>query len=208
MSKVLLINGSPHAHGCTATALGIVAEELQRAGMETETVHVGHKDIHGCIGCYKCAELGRCVFNNDLVNEVAEKFREADGLVVGSPVYYAGPNGALVAFLNRLFFSAPFPKRFKVGAAVASARRAGTITTLDQLNKYFQLAEMPVASSRYWNEVHGHTPEQVLQDEEGCQIMRVLGRNMAFLVKAIARQREAEGLPTEEPTRIATNFIR
>ena len=130
------------------------------------------------------------------------------GLVIGSPVYYAGPNGTLISFLNRLFFSASFPKRFKVGAAVASARRAGTGNTLDQLNKYFLHGEMPVASSRYWNEVHGNTPEEVLQDEEGCQIMRVLGRNMAFLIKAIARQREAVGLPEQEPKRIATNFIK
>ncbi len=229
--KVLLINGSPHAHGCTRTALDIVARELERNGIETEVVHVGHKDIRGCIGCYKCRELGRCVFDNDLVNgrsseshqarldgrvvtdvdvinEVAKKFEEADGLVIGSPVYYAGPNGTLISFLNRLFFSTSFPKRFKVGAAVVSARRTGTGNTLDQLNKYFLHGEMPVASSRYWNEVHGNTPEEVLQDEEGCQIMRVLGRNMAFLIKAIARQREAVGLPEQEPKRIATNFIK
>ena len=206
--KVLLINGSPHAHGCTRTALDIVAGELERNGIDTEVVHVGHKDIRGCIGCYKCQELGRCVFDNDLVNEVAKKFEEADGLVIGSPVYYAGPNGTLISFLNRLFFSTTFPKRFKVGAAVASARRAGTGNTLDQLNKYFLHGEMPVASSRYWNKVHGNTPEEVMQDEEGCQIMRVQGRNMAFLIKAIARQREAEGLPELEPQRIATNFVR
>jgi len=206
--KVLLVNGSPHAHGCTRTALDIVAGELERNGIETEVVHVGHKDIRGCIGCYKCRELGHCVFDNDLVNEVAKKFEEADGLVIGSPVYYAGPNGTLISFLNRLFFSTSFPKRFKVGAAVASARRAGTGNTLDQLNKYFLHGEMPVASSRYWNEVHGNTPEEVLHDEEGCQIMRVLGRNMAFLIKAIARQREAEDLPKQEPKRIATNFIK
>ncbi len=206
--KVLLINGSPHAHGCTRTALDIVARELERNGIETEVVHVGHKDIRGCIGCYKCRELGRCVFDKDEVNEVAKKFEEADGLVIGSPVYYAGPNGTLISFLYRLFFSTSFPKRFKVGAAVASARRAGTGNTLDLLNKYFLHGEMPVASSRYWNEVHGNTPEEVIQDEEGCQIMRVLGRNMAFLIKAIARQREAEGLPEQEPKRIATNFVR
>lgn len=205
--KVLLINGSPHAHGCTRTALDIVAGELERNGIETEVVHVGHKDIRGCIGCYKCRKLGRCVFDNDVINEVAKKFEESDGLVIGSPVYYAGPNGTLISFLNRLFFSTSFPKRFKVGAAVASARRAGTGNTLDQLNKYFLHGEMPVASSRYWNEVHGNTPEEVMQDEEGCQIMRVLGRNMAFLIKAIARQRDAEGLPEQEPKRIATNFI-
>lgn len=206
--KVLLINGSPHAHGCTRTALDIVAVELERNGIETEVVHVGHKDIRGCIGCYKCRELGRCVFNNDMVNEVAKKLEEADGLVIGSPVYYAGPNGTLISFLNRLFFSASFEKRFKVGAAVVSARRMGTTATLDQLNKYFLYGEMPVVASRYWNAVHGNNPEEVMKDEEGLQTMRVLGRNMAFLIRAIAREREAVGLPETDPTRIATNFIR
>jgi multimeric flavodoxin WrbA len=206
--KVLLINGSPHAHGCTRTALDIVAVELERNGIETEVVHVGHKDIRGCIGRYKCRELGRCVFNNDMVNEVAKKLEEADGLVIGSPVYYAGPNGTLISFLNRLFFSASFEKRFKVGAAVVSARRMGTTATLDQLNKYFLHGEMPVVASRYWNAVHGNNPEEVMKDEEGLQTMRVLGRNMAFLIRAIAREREAVGLPETDPTRIATNFIR
>jgi multimeric flavodoxin WrbA len=206
--KVLLINGSPHAHGCTRTALDIVAVELERNGIETEVVHVGHKDIRGCIGCYKCRELGRCVFNNDMVNEVAKKLEESDGLVIGSPVYYAGPNGTLISFLNRLFFSASFEKRFKVGAAVVSARRMGTTATLDQLNKYFLHGEMPVVASRYWNAVHGNNPEEVMKDEEGLQTMRVLGRNMAFLIRAIAREREAVGLPETDPTRIATNFIR
>ena len=137
--KVLLINGSPHAHGCTFTALSVVADELQRNGVETEIIHVGHKDIRGCIGCYKCRELGRCVFEKDMVNEVAKKFEQADGLIIGSPVYYAGPNGTLISFLNRLFFSASFEKRFKVGAAIVSARRMGTTATLDTLNKYFLL---------------------------------------------------------------------
>lgn len=207
MYKVLLINGSPHAHGCTFTALDIVAKELDKNGVAAEIIHVGHKDIRGCIGCYKCRELGRCVFDKDAVNELAKKFEEADGLVVGSPVYYAGPNGTLISFLDRLFFSTAFEKRFKVGAAVVSARRMGTTAALDVLNKYFLHGEMPVAASRYWNAVHGNTPAEVLQDEEGCQVMRVLGRNMAFLIKAIAREREAEGLPEQEPRRIATNFI-
>ena len=206
--KVLLINGSPHAHGCTHTALNVVAEELQKAGVETEIVHVGHKDIRGCIGCYKCREIGRCVFNDDLVNEVARKFKEADGLVIGSPVYYAGPNGTLVSFLNRLFFSTSFEKRFKVGAAVVSARRMRTTATLDTQNKYFLHGEMPVASSRYWNAVHGNTAEEVLKDDEGLQTMRVLGRNMAFLIRAIHAERERGGLPEQDPQRIATNFIR
>jgi multimeric flavodoxin WrbA len=143
-----------------------------------------------------------------MVNEVAKKLEEADGLVIGSPVYYAGPNGTLISFLNRLFFSASFEKRFKVGAAVVSARRMGTTATLDQLNKYFLHGEMPVVASRYWNAVHGNNPEEVMKDEEGLQTMRVLGRNMAFLIRAIAREREAVGLPETAPTRIATNFIR
>ena len=205
--KVLLINGSPHAHGCTYTALSVVADELQKNGVENEIIHVGHKAIRGCIACGKCAELGRCVFNDDMVNPVAEKFREADGLIVGSPVYYAGATGTLTSFLDRLFFSTPFDKRMKVGAAVCSARRAGTTATLDQLNKYFAISEMPIASSRYWNMVHGFTPEDVMQDEEGCQIMRVLGRNVAFLVRAIAAERERNGLPEKEVAHY-TNFIR
>ncbi len=206
--NVLLINGSPHADGCTFTALDIVAKELEAQGVTAEIVHVGHKAIRGCIGCYKCAELGRCVFDNDMVNEVARKFEQADGLVVGSPVYYAGAAGTLISFLNRLFFSTPFSKRFKVGAAVVSARRAGTTATFDELNKFFTISEMPIVSSRYWNEVHGNAPEQVLQDEEGCQVMQTLGRNMAFLIKAIAREREAAGLPEEIQNPVFTNFIR
>ena len=204
--KALLINGSPHANGCTFTALSIVAEELQKNGIETEIIHIGNKDIRGCIACGKCAELGRCVFN-DMVNEVAPKFEQADGLVVGSPVYYAGPNGTLTNLLDRLFFSTPFDKRMKVGAAVVSARRGGTTAAFDRLNKYFTISEMPIASSRYWNMVHGHTPEDVMQDEEGVQIMRILGRNMAFLMRAIAAERERNGLPEKEVTRY-TNFIR
>ena len=204
--KALLINGSPHANGCTFTALNIVAEELQKNGIETEIVHIGNKDIRGCIACGKCAELGRCVFN-DMVNEVAPKFEQADGLVVGSPVYYAGPNGTLTNLLDRLFFSTPFDKRMKVGAAVVSARRGGTTAAFDRLNKYFTISEMPIVSSRYWNMVHGHTSEDVMKDEEGVQIMRILGRNMAFLMRAIAAERERNGLPEKEVTKY-TNFIR
>jgi multimeric flavodoxin WrbA len=204
--KTLLINGSPHANGCTFTALNIVAEELRKNGIDTEIVHIGNKDIRGCIACGKCAELGRCVFN-DMVNEVAPKFEQADSLVVGSPVYYAGPNGTLTNLLDRLFFSTPFDKRMKVGAAVVSARRGGTTAAFDRLNKYFTISEMSIASSRYWNMVHGHTPEDVMKDEEGVQIMRILGRNMAFLMRAIAAERERNGLPEKEVTRY-TNFIR
>ncbi|MBP3737499.1 MAG: flavodoxin family protein [Muribaculaceae bacterium] len=206
--NVLLINGSPRPNGCTATALGIVAQELQNGGIDTQIVNIGTKEVRGCISCFKCQELGHCVFSNDLVSELAHKFELADGLVVGSPVYYASANGSLISLLDRLFFSTPFSKAMKVGAAVASARRAGTTATLDELNKYFTLAEMPIASSRYWNEVHGNTPEQVMQDEEGVQIMRVLGRNMAFLIRAIAAERERNGLPPEVQPRINTNFIR
>ncbi len=204
--KTLLINGSPHANGCTFTALNIVAEELRKNGIDTEIVHIGNKDIRGCIACGKCAELGRCVFN-DMVNEVAPKFERADGLVVGSPVYYAGPNGSLTNLLDRLFFSTPFDKRMKVGAAVISARRGGTTAAFDRLNKYYTISEMPIASSRYWNMVHGHSTEDVMQDEEGVQIMRILGRNMAFLIRAIAAEHERNGLPEKEVTKY-TNFIR
>ena len=204
--KALLINGSPHANGCTYTALSIVAEELQKNGIETEIVHIGSKDIRGCIGCGKCRELGHCVFN-DMVNEIAPKFEQADGLVVGSPVYYAGPNGTLTNLLDRLFYSAHYDLRMKVGAAVVSARRAGTTAAFDRLNKYFTISEMPVVSSRYWNMVHGFTAEDVMKDEEGCQIMRVLGRNMAFLIRAIAAERERNGLP-EKLEASYTTFIR
>jgi multimeric flavodoxin WrbA len=204
--KVLLINGSPHTNGCTFTALNIVAEELQKNGIETEIIHIGNKDIRGCIACGKCYELGHCVFN-DMVNEVASKLEQADGLVVGSPVYYAGPNGTLTNLLDRLFYSAHYDLRMKVGAAVVSARRGGTTAAFDRLNKYFTISEMPVVSSRYWNMVHGHTAEDVMKDEEGCQIMRVLGRNMAFLIRAIAAERERNGLPEKEVTKY-TNFIR
>ena len=198
--KALLINGSPHANGCTFTALSIVAEELQKNGIETEIVHIGNKDIRGCIAC------GKCVFN-DMVNEVAPKFEQADGLVVGSPVYYAGPNGTLTNLLDRLFFSTPFDKRMKVGAAVVSARRGGTTAAFDRLNKYFTISEMPIVSSRYWNMVHGFSAEDVMKDEEGVQIMRILGRNMAFLMRAIAAERERNGLPEKEETKY-TYFIR
>ena len=204
--KALLINGSPHAKGCTYTALSVVAKELENNSIETEIVHVGHKDIHGCIACGKCRETGKCIFN-DMVNEVAPKFEQADALVIGSPVYYAGLAGTMNSFLDRLFFSTPFSKRMKVGAAVCSARRAGTTATFDQLNKYFTISEMPIASSRYWNMVHGHAAEDVMKDDEGVQCMRILGRNIAFLVKAIAAEKERNGLPEAEEVTF-TNFIR
>lgn len=204
--KVLLVNGSPNVKGCTARALKEVADTLEKNGIETETIHVGNKDIRGCIGCRKCKTTGKCVFN-DIVNETAGKFEEADGLVVGTPVYFASANSTLVSYLTRLFYSAPFDKTMKVGAAISSARRAGTVATMDELNKFFLISGMPIASSQYWNEVHGYTPEQVEQDEEGMQIMRTLGNNMAFLIKAIAKQKAETGLPEKEE-RLVTNFIR
>ena len=175
-------------------------------GIETELVQLGAKAVQGCIACGRCKTLGRCVFD-DLVNETAPKLEAADGLVVGSPVYYASANGSLIAFLDRLFYSTPFDKTMKAGAAVLSCRRGGASASFDELNKYFTISGMPVVSSQYWNSVHGNTPEEVGQDLEGLQIMRTLGRNMAFLVKSIVLGREKLGLPEKEP-RISTNFIR
>lgn len=204
--KVLLLNGSPRANGCTYVALSEVEKALNECGVETELIHVGHQSIHGCIACLQCKKTGQCVFD-DVVNALAAKFEEADGLVVGSPVYYASAAGTITALMDRLFYSTSFSKRMKVGASVASARRAGTIATIDQLNKYFSIAQMPIVSSNYWNEVHGTTAEEVKKDEEGLQTMRVLGRNMAFLIKAIAAEKAKNGLPEEEP-KLHTNFIR
>lgn len=204
--KVLLINGSPHANGSTALALGEVEKTLQEQGIETETIQIGQQDIRGCIGCKSCYETGHCVFE-DIVNEVAEKFEKADGLVVGSPVYYASANATLLAFLTRLFYSTHFDKTMKVGAAVVSARRGGLSASLDGLNKFFTVSGMPIASSQYWNSIHGNNAEEAAQDGEGLQVMRVLGRNMGFLVKSIALGKERYGLPEKEE-RIGTNFIR
>ena len=204
--KVLMINGSPNREGCTYTALSEVAKTLEKHGIESEIVHVGNKDIRGCIGCRKCKETGKCVFN-DLVNQVAPKFAECDGIVIGSPVYFASANGTLVSFIDRLFYSTSVDKTMKVGAAVVSARRGGCSATFDELNKYFTISGMPVASSQYWNSVHGYTPEQVRQDEEGMQVMRTLGNNMAFLMKSIALGKEKFGLPQKEE-HLFTNFIR
>ena len=204
--KVILINGSPNARGCTYTALSEVAQILEDEGIETEIIHVGHKDIRGCIGCRKCKTLGKCIFN-DIVNEVAPKFKECDGIVIGSPVYFASANGTLISFVDRLFYSMTEDKTMKVGAAVVSARRAGTTATFDELNKYFTISNMPIVSSQYWNMVHGYTPEDVKKDEEGLQIMRVLGKNMAFLIKSIQLGKEKYGLPKKEQ-HVFTPFIR
>ncbi|MBR6220276.1 MAG: flavodoxin family protein [Clostridia bacterium] len=204
--KVLLINGSPRAKGNTARALREMAEVFERQGIETETIQVGNQAIRGCVACGRCGTLGRCVFD-DAVNEVAPKFEAADGIVVGSPVYYAGPNATVTAFLDRLFYSARFSKAMKVGASVAVCRRGGASAAFDRLNKYFTNCSMVVAGSQYWNSVHGGAPGEAEQDDEGLQTMRALARNMAFLIKSIALGRERYGLPEQEE-RVWTNFIR
>ena len=203
--KVLMINGSPHAKGCTWRALAEMEKTFTELGVESEILHIGAKDIRGCIACRRCSTLGKCVFD-DVVNEAAEKFREADGLVIGSPVYYASANGTLISFMDRLFYSANVDKRMKVGAAVVSARRGGNTATFDELNKYFTISEMPVATSQYWNQVHGYTAEDVEKDVEGLQTMRVLARNMAFLMKSIQLGKEQFGLPEREEKYYFTSF--
>ena len=204
--KVLLINGSPKRDGNTAQALEEMEKVFLQEGVEVETIHVGTQDIRGCIACGGCMRQGKCVFE-DLVNEVAPKFQEADGLVVASPVYYASPNATLIALLDRLFHSTRFDKRMKVGASVAVARRGGCSSTFDMLNKYFTICGMPVASSQYWNSVHGGAPGDAQQDAEGLQTMRTLARNMTFLMKSIALGKAQFGLPEVEQ-RATTNFIR
>ena len=204
--KVLMINGSPRSSGNTAIALKEMEQAFLAEGIEVETVSIGTQAIRGCIACGGCYKLGKCVFD-DLVNEVADKFRDADGLVVASPVYYASANASLTALLDRLFYSCSFDKTMKVGASVAVARRGGCSATFDQLNKYFTISGMPVASSQYWNSIHGARAGDASQDEEGLQTMRALARNMAFLMKSIALGKERYGLPEKEK-RCATNFIR
>ena len=197
--KVLIVNGSPHLHGCTDRALLEVERTLSSLGIDTERIEIGNKDIRGCIGCNYCRQHGACVFK-DLVNETAPKFAEADGIVIGTPVYYAGANGQLLAFLDRLFYSTSgrFEKAMKVGAAVVSSRRAGSTSAFDEINKYFTISAIPVVSSTYWNEVHGFTAEDVEADAEGLQTMRNLARNMAFLIQAITDARAKTGIPTQE----------
>lgn len=204
--KVLMINGSPRANGNTAMALEEMAKVFAAEGIGTETIQVGNKDIRGCIACGGCGKNGKCVFD-DLVNETAPAFAACDGLVVGSPVYYASANATLMAFLTRLFYSTPFDKRMKVGAAVCVARRGGLSATFDGLNKFFTISGMPVASSQYWNSVHGRAPGEAEKDEEGLQTMRTLASNMTFLMRSIALGKEKYGLPEQEP-HLWTNFIR
>ncbi|MBR2965011.1 MAG: flavodoxin family protein [Clostridia bacterium] len=204
--KVLFINGSPHKDGSVFTAMNEVMKTLENEGIETELIHVGAKAIRGCVACRRCTELGRCAFDDE-VNAIAEKFKECDGLVVGSPVYYAAPNSTLVALLDRLFYSSRFPKTMKVGAAIVSARRGGCTATFDALNKYFAISGMPIVTSQYWNMIHGNSAADALQDAEGLQTMRTLGKNMAFMLKAIALGKEKYGIPEKEP-QIRTNFIR
>ena len=204
--KVLLINGSPRANGNTALALQEMAAVFAEEGVEAEIIQVGHQAIRGCGACGGCRKSGKCVFD-DAVNQVAPKFEAADGIVIGSPVYYAGANATLMAFMQRLFYSTRFDKTMKVGASVAIARRGGCSATYDEMNKFFGISGMPIASSQYWNSVHGGAPGEAAQDAEGMQTMRTLARNMSFLMKAIALGKEKYGLPEKEP-HAWTNFIR
>ena len=204
--KVLMINGSPHSNGNTALALKEMERIFTEQGMKTEMIWVGHSEMRGCIACNACLETGSCVYR-DSVNQVAEKLKECDGMVIGSPVYYGSANGTLISFLDRLFYSTRFDKTMKVGASIAVARRGGCSATFDQLNKYFTISGMPVASSQYWNSIHGGAPGDAMEDAEGLQTMRVLARNMAFLMKSIQLGKERYGLPQKEYRQV-TNFIR
>ncbi len=204
--QVLMINGSPRAKGNTAIALHEMEKVFHGEGIETEIVQIGNQDIRGCIACNSCKKKGKCAFD-DLVNETAPKFEACDGLVIASPVYYGSANGTLISFLDRLFYSTPFDKTMKVGAGVVAARRGGLSATFDELNKYFTISGMPVASGQYWNSIHGMEAGEASQDEEGLQGMRTLAANMAFLIKSIALGKEKYGLPEKEPFH-RTNFIR
>lgn len=204
--KVLLLNGSPKPNGNTAHALREMADIFAHEGIEAEIIQIGNQDIRGCIACGSCGRNGKCVFD-DAVNAIAPKFEAADGLVIGSPVYYASANATLMAFMQRLFYSTHFDKTMKVGASITIARRGGCSATYDEMNKFFGISGMPIASSQYWNSVHGGAPGQVLEDAEGMQTMRTLARNMSFLMKSIALGKEQFGLPEKEP-HAWTNFIR
>lgn len=204
--RVLMINGSPRKNGNTSIALAEMERIFQEEGMETQVVQVGNQNIRGCIACLSCKQKGKCVFD-DLVNQIAPQFEAADGLVIASPVYYASANGGLISFLDRLFYSTLFDKTMKVGAAVAVARRGGNSATYDELNKYFAISGMPIATGQYWNAVYGREKGEAQEDAEGLQTMRTLARNMAFLMKSIALGKERFGLPEREPFQ-RTNFIR
>ena len=205
--KVLMINGSPRENGNIALAFHEMERVFQENGVETENILLGKKAVRGCVACETCRKNGKCVFD-DIVNELAEKFREADGLVIGSPVYYGSANGTLMSALQRLFYSTPFDKSLKVGASVVSARRSGCTATFDELNKFFTLSNMPVATSQYWNNIYGWEPGEGNVDQEGRQVMRVLARNMVFLMKSIALGKQEIGIPQPEDPRVWTNFTR
>lgn len=205
--QVLMINGSPHQKGCTYTALSEVAGQLEKQGIEVNMFHIGDEPIQGCTGCGGCFKSGHCVFTDDPVNDCVDLAKKADGMVVGSPVYYAAPNGSLCAFLDRVFFMKSAAYTYKPAAAVLNCRRGGASAAFDRLNKYFTISSMPIVSSQYWNSTHGFTPEEVRQDLEGMQTMRTLGRNMAWLLKCIEAAKGTVPYPEEEP-RLMTNFIR
>lgn len=205
--KVLLINGSPKAAGCTYTALNEVAKALNEEGIESVIYQVGNAPIRGCIGCGGCRKLGKCVFGDDTLHGAVEIMKECDAMVIGSPVHYASASGAITSFMDRFFYSAKKYCEYKPGAAIVSCRRGGATAALDQLQKYFTISNMPVVSSNYWNMVHGNTPEEVLQDVEGIQTMRLVGKNMAWLLKCIEAGK-AQGIAPKPETKISTNFIR
>lgn len=202
--KVLILNGSPRANGCTARALKEVEETLHQEGIETETIVIGNSSVRGCIACRTCTKTNKCIFD-DLVNEIAPKFEQADGLIIGTPVYFAGANGTILSFLDRLFFSTHFDKSMKVGASIISSRRAGSTSAYDEINKYFGISNMPIVSSTYWNEVHGSNEKDVEKDLEGLQTMKNLAKNMAFLIKAIHLGKEKYGMPQLQ-REVFTNF--
>jgi multimeric flavodoxin WrbA len=205
--NVLLINGSPNKNGCTYTALYEVAVQLNKHGIETNIFHIGNKPIRGCLNCGKCAESGYCIYKDDLVNECIDLAKNADGIVIGSPVYYAAPNGMLCAFLDRMFFNKESGYEYKPAAAIVNCRRGGASAAFDRMNKYFTISNMPIVSSQYWNSTHGFTPEEVKQDLEGLQTMRTLGNNMAWLLKCIEAAKNIVPYPEKEDRKI-TNFIR
>ena len=203
--NVLLVNGSPHEKGCTYTALTEVAGTLKENGIESSIYSIGKKAVHGCIACGKCKETGKCVFSDDACNELIELMRKADGIIIGSPVYYAGPNGALCALLDRVFYCTGAALANKPAACVVSCRRGGASAAFDRLNKYFSITKMPIVTSQYWNSVHGNTPDEVRRDLEGLQTMRTLGRNMAWMLKSIET---AKLVPPQQEPKVSTNFIR